>query len=148
MAAFFGFDHVVWAGSAGLVEDKALVERAQRLSFYGWLLGSLCTLAVELAELRRLKAQRDKAGGVGASAAEGTQAAPTARETADATAASMRAKVLAAATAGTQAALAAALLKLLPLSPRATGALGVTTSALALYQLLPPLLPPAKAKKE
>ena len=73
MAAFFGFDHVVWAGSAGLVEDKALVERAQRLSFYGWLLGSLCTLAVELAELRRLKAQRDKAGGVGASAAEGAR---------------------------------------------------------------------------
>lgn len=169
-AAFFGFDHVVWAGGAGLVEDKALLERAQELSFYGWWLGSLCGLALDLAELRRLRASRralraaqrsaeaeERAGGgkalggeAAAERARGAAQAAAARADALARAAEeQRAKLISVAGLATQAALAASLLKLLPTGPKATGVLGVVTSAIAVYQLLPPLPPPAaKPKKE
>ncbi len=134
MAAFFGGDHVVWAGGAGLVADKSLVERAQKLSFYGWLLGSLCQLNIELAELAKLRAARAKAKAVDAAAS--TEAADTA----------LRHKMIGAAGVAAQATLAASLLGLLPLKPRAIGALGVTTSAIACWQLLPPLPMAPKAK--
>jgi len=142
MAAFFGFDHVVWAGGAGLVEDKTLLEKAQKLSFYGWLLGSLCQLAADAAELRKLLAARDKAR-----AAAGD--APGAAAAADAAAApALHQRAIAATGTAAQAALAAALLGLLPLKPRTIGLIGVTTSAIACYQLMPPLpkAEPPKAK--
>ena len=142
MAAFFGFDHVVWAGGAGLVEDKTLLEKAQKLSFYGWLLGSLCQLAADAAELRKLLAAREKAR-----AAAGD--APGAAAAADAAAApALHQRAIAATGTAAQAALAAALLGLLPLKPRTIGLIGVTTSAIACYQLMPPLpkAEPPKAK--
>jgi TorA maturation chaperone TorD len=142
MAAFFGFDHVVWAGGAGLVDDKTTLEKAQKLSFYGWLLGSLCQLAADAAELRKLLAAREKAR-----AAAGD--APGAAAAADAAAApALHQRALAATGTAAQAALAAALLGLLPLKPRTIGLIGVTTSAIACYQLLPPLpkAEPPKAK--
>ena len=66
---------------------------------------------------------------------------------ADAAQVAMRARLVAATTVGTQALVAASLLKLIPLQPRSTAALGVLTSALACYQLLPPLPQVAKAKE-
>ena len=33
MAVYFGADHVVWAGQAGLVANKQLLERWRRFSF-------------------------------------------------------------------------------------------------------------------
>jgi len=139
MAAFFGFDHVVWAGGAGLVEDKTLLEKAQKLSFYGWLLGSLCQLAADAAELRKLAAARDKARAAGG---DDPKAAAQAGEAAQA---ALQTRALAAAGTAAQAAVAAALLGLLPLKPRTIGVLGVTTSVIACYQLMPAVAKP-KAK--
>ena len=51
MAVYFGADHVVWASQAGLLADKETTRRAQKASFYGWLGGSVCTVASELFEL-------------------------------------------------------------------------------------------------
>ena len=57
-------------------------------------------------------------------------------------------RALAATGTAAQAALAAARLGLLPLKPRTIGLIGVTTSAIACYQLMPPLpkAEPPKAK--
>jgi hypothetical protein len=140
MAAFFGFDHVVWAGGAGLVEDKTLLEKAQKLSFYGWLLGSLCQLAADAAELRKLLAAREKARAVAGDAPGAAAAADEAALPA------LRTRAIAATGTAAQAVLAAALLGLLPLKPRTIGLLGVTTSAIACYQLCPALPAPPKAK--
>ena len=179
MAVYFGFDHFVasefsrppasltrpaqWAHGAGLLQDKAFAERAQQLSFYGWLLGSLLAVALEADEAQRMHAKRAElrasrppppqpvaadAGAKEVAAFAEAQAAFAATRASEAAAAdALRAKVLQLATSATQVGLAAALLKLLPLSPRATGVLGVASSALAVYQLLP-ALPEAKSKKD
>lgn len=52
-ALYFGADHVVWASQAGLVTDKAKVDRAQKISLYSWLGASCCTIAGELTEILR-----------------------------------------------------------------------------------------------
>ena len=59
----------------------------------------------------------------------------------------LRLKLISAATAASQAAVAASLLKLVNISPRQTAALGILTSVLAVYQLLPPLPPAPQAVK-
>ena len=33
MASYFGFDHLVWLGSVGLIKEKALLERCAQLLF-------------------------------------------------------------------------------------------------------------------
>ena len=159
MAAYFGFDHVVWAAGVGLVDNKQLVEKAQEWSFYGWLLSSLLGLAADAAGLRKLRASASRlaslpsapggggGGGDEAGKAKGAGEGEAARRTALAkTEEELSAKLVSLAGLATQAALAASLLKLIHISPRATGVLGVTTSALAVYQLLPPL--PAKPKAD
>lgn len=156
MAAYFGFDHVVWAAGVGLVDNKQLVEKAQEWSFYGWLFSSLLGLAADVAELRKLRASASRlasllstagSGGDEAGKAKGAGEGEAARRAALAkTEEELSAKLVSLAGLATQAALAASLLKLIHISPRATGVLGVTTSALAVYQLLPPL--PAKPKAD
>ena len=161
MAAYFGFDHVVWASGAGLVEDKQLVEKAQEWSLYGWLFSSLLGLASDLAELRKLRASSSRlaslpstpggGGGDEAGKAKGAGEGEAVRRAALAkNQDEVRAKLVSLAGLATQASVAASLLKLVTVSPRATGLLGVTTSAIAVYQLLPalPAAVPAKPKAE
>ena len=155
---FFSFDHVVWAHSVGLVSDKDTAERAQKTSFYGWLLASLCALAVDVSDATRLHSAREKAAAAAAAAAvatSGDTAKGEAKPAPDAAAQealrvandALRLKLISAATAASQAAVAASLLKLVNISPRQTAALGILTSVLAVYQLLPPLPPAPQAVK-
>lgn len=53
MSIYFGGDHVVWASQAGLLQNKNITQRAQKLSLYGWFGGSLCTIVTELYESHR-----------------------------------------------------------------------------------------------
>lgn len=166
---------MVWAHSVGLVTNKDTAERAQRTSFYGWLLASLCTLAVDLSDLARLSATRDAASaalaaqrssssGGGASDTKDAAAAAAADDAGVAKAKdavaekaavealrvvddALRGKLVSAVTMASQAAVAASLLKLVNLSPRQTAALGILSSVLATYQLLPPLPPAPPAHK-
>lgn len=50
---YFSADHVVWASQAGILTDKALVDRAQKLSLYSWLGASCCTIASEMSDILR-----------------------------------------------------------------------------------------------
>lgn len=50
---YFSADHVVWASQAGILTDKALVNRAQKLSLYSWLGASCCTIASEMSDILR-----------------------------------------------------------------------------------------------
>ena len=52
MASYFLFDHVGWAAQAGLLTDKALIDRCQKISTWSWLLGSLSTIVIELTGAR------------------------------------------------------------------------------------------------
>lgn len=134
LAVFFGGDHLVWADGAGLLgskEAKELAAAAGRLSLRGWFLASLCQLAADLAELRDLHAAR-AAGKEGAEGKVPSQEALTLRWAS------------ASAAAG-QAVVSAGLAGLVPLPPRAIGAVGVATSVVQLYSLLPPL-PASKGK--
>ncbi len=48
MAVYFASDHFVWAYQIGLINDKALGERFQKTSLWGWALGSVCTGVLEV----------------------------------------------------------------------------------------------------
>jgi len=48
MATYFAFDHIVWAYSTGLIKDQKNKETIQKVSWYGWLLGSLCSVITEV----------------------------------------------------------------------------------------------------
>lgn len=155
-AIFFTFDHVVWAHAVGFVTNKDTAERAQRTSFYGWLLASLCTLAVDLNDIAKLHASREKAASALAAAkraedgekkkeGEGTAAVEALRVADDA----LRTKFVNVASTVSQAAVAASLLKLIELGPRKTAMFGLISSIVATYQLMPPLPPmPTKSKAE
>eukprot|EP01026_Neomeris_dumetosa_P061027 TRINITY_DN5757_c0_g1_i2.p1 TRINITY_DN5757_c0_g1~~TRINITY_DN5757_c0_g1_i2.p1 ORF type:complete len:282 (-),score=11.99 TRINITY_DN5757_c0_g1_i2:132-863(-) len=61
MAVYFGFDHVIWANQAGLVQDKKFVERCQKVSLYSWFCGSMCTIILEVLDLLKLhKEQKER----------------------------------------------------------------------------------------
>ena len=63
MCAYFGFDHVVWATQAGVVADESetLGEYAQKVSYWGWFVGSASGLFLNTAELNALlDAMREK----------------------------------------------------------------------------------------
>ena len=80
MCAYFGFDHVVWATQAGVVADesKTLGEYAQKVSYWGWFVGSASGLFLNTAELNALlDAMREK----GFARPEGADADADAEET-------------------------------------------------------------------
>jgi len=58
MASYFLFDHVGWAAQAGLLTDKALIDRCQKISTWSWLLGSLSTIVIELTDILRTDIRR------------------------------------------------------------------------------------------
>lgn len=47
LATYFAADHVVWAFQIGLIQDKTVGERAQKVSLWGWALGSVLTMVIE-----------------------------------------------------------------------------------------------------
>mmetsp|Transcript_22379 Transcript_22379/g.26970 ORF Transcript_22379/g.26970 Transcript_22379/m.26970 type:complete len:215 (-) Transcript_22379:217-861(-) len=121
LAMFFALDHVVWAGQAGIIKDKELLDKCQKMSFYGWMTGSSLTALELVAAL-----QKD------------------ANNMSDEAKAKRQAQTLGVINASCQIAVAAGLLKLVDMKPRTIGAFGIATSALSIYGLLPPL--PSKAK--
>jgi len=132
---YFGADHIVWAGSTGLVKDKVTLERAGKLSLYGWLTASLAAVCIEAIAVSQTEANAAK------EKREGTCSSSQ-------TLSSARFKHGLAITNGcTQVVVAGALLGLIPLKPRAIASLGVLTSCISMYTMAPQLAPlPAKAK--
>lgn len=56
MATYFAADHVVWAHQIGLLPDKKLGERSQKVSLWSWALGSVCTMVLEASAILRVGA--------------------------------------------------------------------------------------------
>merc|ERR1712057_49071 len=54
MALYFGGDHVVWAKSAGILEDADTATLAKKVSMWGWFGGSCCKALIEMLELSKL----------------------------------------------------------------------------------------------
>lgn len=129
-AVYFGADHVVWASQAGLLTDKTLVDRAQKVSLYGWLGASLCTIVAEATEVLRkalpaiLVQEPDE-----------DDSKYLARQRAAVDEINKRGLVLG--HACVQALLAVGLLQLRPLKPRTVGFLGIVASAINCYMLFP-----------
>ena len=120
-----------WAAGAGLVTDKRVIERCQKVSTWSWLLGSCSTILIELTEV--LGADMRRRDGE----SEGEWAARR-RRLDQATLRLVHAVI--------QAGLAVGLLQLRPWSSRKTAAFGVAASALNCFMLLPPRPPGPKAK--
>ncbi|KAG2500202.1 hypothetical protein HYH03_001782 [Edaphochlamys debaryana] len=136
MAVYFGADHVVWAHQIGLIQDKKVGERYQKLSLWSWALGSLCTVATESYGIASTSVVRK----------EGESEEDYAKRVNEVKAA-INQKVFVLVHALVQAALASGLLQLLPLKPRTVGLLGVVASAMNCYLLLPAYPKPVAAPK-
>jgi hypothetical protein len=136
-ALYFGADHVVWASQAGLTTNKALVDRAQKVSLYSWLGASCCTIASELTEILRAALPA-----ILVQEPEEEDAVYLRRQQAAVDEINKRGLTLF--HASVQALLAVGLLQLRPWKPRAVGALGVVASAINCYMLFPSLPKPAK----
>jgi len=133
---YFGADHIVWAGSTGLVKDKATLERAGKVSMYGWLTASLAALCIEAIAVGQTEAKAAKEKKE-ESCSGSQEALSTARFK----------HALSITNSCTQVAVASALLGLVPMKPRTIASLGVLTSCISMYTLAPALPPlPAKAK--
>jgi len=124
MFCYFGGDHFVWAGQAGIVTDKETLSNMQKVSFWGWFAGSVAGLVQQLAEFNRLLEELNKT---------------TNEEDRKAVLAKTQKCMLGITTNSTQAVLALGLLEKLPLDKRQCGALGVFLSCLNIYNLAPPL---------
>lgn len=155
MCAYFGFDHAVWATSAGVVADesKALGEYAQKASYWGWFVGSASGLFLDTAELNALlDAMREKgfARPEGADAEDDEDASEEERERRDAEREEIRQRArkvfVGLITNSAQTVLALALLERVKMSKRKIGALGMFLSAVHVASILPPAIPPAKEK--
>ncbi|PNH09763.1 Peroxisomal membrane protein 11D [Tetrabaena socialis] len=140
MAVYFGADHVVWAHQIGLITDKKVGERYQKLSLWSWALGSVCTLAAEGYSIAAQSVVRKE----GESEEDYCKRVEEVKK-------QINQRLLVIVHALFQAALAAGLLQLLPLKPRTVGVLGVVASAINCYMLLPAYpkpAPPPKAKAQ
>ena len=156
MCAYFGFDHVVWATQAGVVADesKTLGEYAQKVSYWGWFVGSASGLFLNTAELNALlDAMREKgfARPEGADAdADAEETNEEERERRDAEREEIRQRArkvfVGLITNSAQTVLAMALLGRVKMSKRKIGALGMFLSAVHVASILPPAIPPAKEK--
>lgn len=128
MAIYFGADHVVWAYQIGLVNDKELGERFQKLSLYSWAVGSLVGTvadAWQIVELSNVVTQ-------GSSKEDQEQLLREVNR-------KVNERLMFLSHGLVQAALAAGLLQLLPWKPRTVGLLGVIASAMNCYFLMPSL---------
>eukprot|EP00803_Ostreobium_quekettii_P009693 evm.model.scf_1727.6 EVM.evm.TU.scf_1727.6 scf_1727:30146-33515(+) len=136
MAGYFGADHIVWSGQAGLVKDPVTLQNFQRFSTYCWFGGSLCSIANEVYELSQLCLAQQEC-----ESEEEWQ-----RKQADVNDAIHR-RSLVLIHACFQAALAVGLLQLAPIKTRTVGLIGVITSALNCYMMFPALPKPVTAAR-
>merc|ERR1712188_27308 len=60
MALYFGGDHVVWAKSAGLLEDADTATLAKKVSMWGWFGGSCCKALIEISSCPSSSATRTR----------------------------------------------------------------------------------------
>ena len=154
MCAYFGFDHAVWATSAGVVADesKAMGEYAQKASYWGWFIGSASGLFIDTAELNALlDAMREKGfARMEGADEEDEDASEVERERRDAEREEIRRRArkvfVGLITNSAQTVLALALLERVKMSKRKIGALGMFLSAVHVASILPPAIPPAKEK--
>lgn len=51
MTCYFVGDHLVWAGQAGLMQDKDFLSNMGKLSLWGWFGGSASGMALQTSEL-------------------------------------------------------------------------------------------------
>ncbi|QDZ25636.1 peroxisomal membrane protein 11 [Chloropicon primus] len=147
MALYFGGDHVVWAKSAGIIEDAETATLAKKVSMYSWFGGSICKALNEMFELSKLvsntntklKSLQDK---------DGEEVDEERRETRAKADAMALKRTFTVCHAFIQATLALGLADALPLKPRTLGFLGVTASVMNIYLLLPgSFKPQLKAKR-
>ncbi|WZN66504.1 peroxisomal membrane protein 11 [Chloropicon roscoffensis] len=147
MALYFGGDHLVWAKSAGVLEDAETANMAKKVSMYSWFGGSVCKALVEMFELSKLvsntnaklKSLQDR---------EGEEAEDERKETRAKADAMALKRTFTVCHAFVQATLALGLVDALPLKPRTLGFLGVTASVMNIYLMLPgSFKPQLKAKR-
>ncbi|KAG2435495.1 hypothetical protein HYH02_011790 [Chlamydomonas schloesseri] len=136
MAVYFGADHVVWAHQIGLISDKKVGERYQKLSLWSWALGSVCTVATESYQIAAKSVVRKE----GESEEDYAKRVEEVKK-------QINQHLFVLIHGLFQAALAAGLLQLLPLKPRTVGFLGVVASAMNCYMLLPAYPKPVAAAK-
>lgn len=142
MALYFAADHVVWAHQIGLIEDKKVGERYQKMSLWSWALGSACTIVGEGWQISSLSVKRREGEG---DEEYGRRVEEVKRQ--------VNQRLFVLVHALVQAFLAMGLLNTIKLQPRTVGLLGVVASAMNCYLLLPaypaaakPAAPPPKAK--
>lgn len=134
MAVYFAADHAVWAYQIGLISDKAVGERFQKVSLWGWALGSVCTVVLEAVAIAEAAAPRRD----GESDAEWAKRQDAAKN-------EINGRLLVLFHGLVQAGTAAGLLQVVAMRPRTIGLLGTVASAINCYFLLPPL--PKRAPK-
>ena len=135
MSAYTAFDHIVFLGATGLLTNKRITEICQKLSYYGWFVGSIAGLYQSANKLG--KCVRD--------VAEAEDDEDRKHEIAK-----VAKPVFTAITVNTlQALLALALLEKIPMKRRNVGALGVILSLLNVYSMFPSAVPsPSREDKK
>lgn len=136
MATYFAADHVVWAFQIGLITDKKVGERAQKVSLYSWALGSITTMILEGNAILRVSARQRP----GETEVDWAKRQEQARQ-------EVSQHLLVFVHGLMQALTAVGLLQLLPWKPRTVGLLGSIASAMNCYFLLPPFPKRAPALK-
>lgn len=133
-AIYFGADHVVWAGQAGIYLNKESLERWQKTSLWSWFGASSCTIVNECYELAQIAKTHRKNESLEAWRQRQSKAFDEINQ-----------RLLTLFHACVQAALAMGLLGVRPWKPRFVGFLGVVASAINCYMLYPALPAPASA---
>jgi len=133
MALYFGGDHLVWAKSAGLIEDADTASLAKKVSMWSWFGGSVCKAILEMYSLSKLVSKTNKQ----LKELQEEDQEDERRETRAKADAEALKRTFTIAHAGIQATLALGLVEALPLKPRTLGFLGVTASVMNIYLLLP-----------
>lgn len=128
MAVYFGADHVVWAHQIGLIQDKSVGEKYQKLSLWSWALGSACTIATEGWQIGTTTVKRNDG-----------EADDEYNRRVEAIKRQVNQRLFVLLHALVQALLAMGLLQTIKLKPRTVGLLGVVASAMNCYMLLPAL---------
>lgn len=141
LSTFLFLDQIVWLGRSGIYKNKERTELIGRISLFCWMGSSICTTLVELGEIQRLSASTRKLKKeLKNNTDEGKKMEYDYKRKI------LSERPLALVKAGLDIVVAVGLLQLAPkkVTPRVTGALGLVTSLISCYQLLPP--PSIKAK--
>jgi hypothetical protein len=150
VGTFFALDQVVWLGRSGIYKNKEQTDFLGRISLYCWMAGTFCGGLVEVAELSRVAVAVKKTAKELKRAKQSGAPDGVAKLKEDIKAYQTQSKdrALSFVKCGLDIFVAIGLLQLAPksITPRVTGGLGLITSLISCYQLLPPSPAPAKAK--